>query len=100
MLNVLKAAAVRLRLSVTPKLPYQRRKYPASTDTPRAICRCTLAENSHSYGRFPHPFSTAGSYGRLGVDLPKLVSLTTPQKSPPPDRWSCASWLVRSQSGT
>src|SRR5215831_11839463 len=52
-----------------------------------------------SYGRNPHPWRIAGSYVLLNTGLAKFRSLIWPHKSPPDGRRSCASGLLRSQSG-
>src|SRR5215472_1994219 len=52
-----------------------------------------------SYGRSPQPVRIAGSYVLLKTGLAKFKLLIWPQKSPPVGRRSCASGLLRSQSG-
>src|SRR5262245_46840554 len=80
------------RLSVTRKLPYQRRKYPTSIDTfGRSWC-WTLTEPSQLYSRFPHPLRMSGSYVVLGMGLPNARLLIWPH-SP------LSNGLSRSQSG-
>src|SRR5215813_4339895 len=52
-----------------------------------------------SYGRMAQPFRIAGSYVLLKTGFAKFRLLICPQKSPPEGRKSCASGLLRSQSG-
>src|SRR5262245_47538450 len=52
-----------------------------------------------SYGRSPQPLRIAGSYVLLNTGLAKFRLLICAQKSPPEGRRSCASGLLRSQSG-
>src|SRR5262249_17643676 len=52
-----------------------------------------------SYGRMAQPFRIAGSYVLLKTGFAKFRLLICAQKSPPDGRRSCASGLLRSQSG-
>ena len=71
-LNPVTSPGVTERLSVTKKLPYQRRKYVTSTDVPGRTSCWTPLENSQLLLRIPQPLRMAGSYEELDVDLPKF----------------------------
>ena len=53
-----------------------------------------------SEGRTPQPLRSAGSKLLVSTCCPKLVFDTTPHRSPPLPRRSCALGFIRSQSGT
>ena len=64
------------------------------------ICRCTETSSVQSDGRTPQPLRIAGSKLLVSTYCPKLVFDTTPHRSPPLARRSCAFGFSRSQSGT
>src|SRR3954471_22280297 len=67
----------------------------------RRPSRCwTDKAKFQSDGRTPQPERTCGSNLLVSTFSPKCTFDRTPHTSPPLGRWSCASGLPRSQSGT
>src|SRR5262245_32226532 len=93
MLKVLKSDTSVAKLSVTWKLPNQRRKYPTSIDTPGSTSCCTDVENSQLKKRLPHPRNRSSSNCSIGTVPPKVWFAKGPH-SP------LAPGAVRLQSGT
>src|SRR5215467_6269358 len=85
-------AALTARLCVTWKLPYQRRKYPASRPTRGVSWCCTDVENSQLYARVPQPNRVSWLNCATDVGSPKFRLDTVPH-SP----FNCR--LSRLQSG-
>src|SRR5215472_2050775 len=99
MLNVPKSDGDTARLSVAMNPWNQRRTYPTSTDTRGSTSCCTEKPTDQSDGRTPQPLRMAGSIVLEYTFLPKFRFESAPQTSPPVRCRSCASGLVRSQSG-
>src|SRR5262245_25235802 len=99
-LNGVRSEAESARLSATENPRYDRRAYVTSIDERDRICCCQETLRFQSEGRTPQPFRMPGSKLLVSTFCPNSVFDTTPQRSPPLGRRSCAFGLDRSQSGT
>src|SRR5262245_15959651 len=95
-----KSAGLRLRLSVTEKLPYMVRAYEALTASRFISCCSTPALARQLYPRLNHPFVKSGlATVVFSLKVATLGLLYAPHTSPPRERRSCAAGFARSQSG-